>query len=316
MNIKLKSNSHTKIKNGIIIGLIIGCTGGLFLQSVTNPYYKEGSTFKPAAAYFANKFKTPAVGDWVTYKITYPYGKTCQNMLVGKLNGFSGKDQFNITQEGRSECDSTLYGNFKASIHSVVYPELEITPLSWIVKKFRKVTVYRIESLESVKETKQFYQIRAFVMDSNEKYLTERAYLLKRDLLKENNQIKMSSYYSFGAGNGWGNDVTLNRLAGTSTFEIEKNRFVSGKIHFIGNNWEWSNWNYEIGFGEDFSARGLAYLSEGKIHTIKLVTNKSDRTIHKVRELITPITESEYLEQLKKSIEEPATPEVQGFAFI
>ncbi len=314
MKIKLKSKFPHKIKIGIAVGVLFGSSTALFVQTVTSS--QNGGVFKPRACYFANRFKTPEVGNWVTYKMTNPYGKTCQNLLVGKVNSISGKDQFNITQNGRSECDSTLYGTFKASIYSVVYPDFEITPLSWFVNKIKKAPVYSIESLESIKREQQFYKIYAIAMDSNEKYLSERVYLLNRKLLKDNNQIQMSSYYSLGAGNGWVNDVTLNRLAGTSTFEIEKNKFVSGKIHFKGINWEWFNWNYEIEFGERFSARGLAYLSEGKIHTIKLVTNKADKTIYKLRELITPITENEYLELFKKSIDEPSIVEVKGFAFI
>jgi hypothetical protein len=313
---KSKSKSPPQKIVGLIIGLLIGSIGSLFVLTVTNVQNKEGSTFKPMGCYLANRFQTPKVGNWVTYRMKNPYAKTCQGLLVGKVNSFSGKDLYNITQDERSECDSTLYGDFKATVHSVVYPDFEITPLSWILKKIKKVTVYSHQSLESIKEAQQFYQIRAFVLDSNEKYLSERVYLLKRELLKDNNQIKMSSYYSFGAGRGWGNDVTLNRVGGTNTFEIEKNQFVSGKIHFIGNNWEWHDWNYEVGFGEGFLARGLAFLADGKIHTTKLVTKKSDKTIYKVREEITPITEHEYLELFKKSIGEPAIAEVEGFAFI
>jgi hypothetical protein len=313
---KLSSKSPPHKIAGIIIGLLIGSLGALFVQTVTNNHHNEGSSFHPVGSYLANRFQTPEVGNWVTYRMTNPYGKTCQGLLVGKVNSFSGKDLYNITQDERSECDSKLYGEFKATVHSVVYPDFEITPLSWILKIIKKVPVYSHQSLESIKEAQQFYQIRAFVMDSNEKYLSERVYLLKRELLKDTNQIKMSSYYSFGAGKGWGNDVTLNRVGGTNTFEIEKNQFVSGKIHFIGNNWEWHDWNYEVGFGEEFSARGLAFVADGKIHTIKLVTKKSDKTIYKVREEITPISENEYLELFKKSIDAPAIAEVEGFAFI
>lgn len=141
INLNARKNIRMGMKRGLKIGVIVSLPIAIFMLAfITNVTAKNRlSIFKNHGFYLSKKyFIKPKINDWVSYSINNSKSKLCSSgRHVGKIEKINLDMSYIIKKEFPSKCDSSILGSFEPHIHSVIYPEYEVsylTKLFYILK--------------------------------------------------------------------------------------------------------------------------------------------------------------------------------------